>query len=73
MKSARFEEETPATDLPLKNILGRVFGALCGGRRDGRQRKDPLEKKYMHVPTYAASDFLATATPRYMKKANEIL
>ena len=31
------------------------------------------EKKYNHVPTQAANDFLRTATPRVMKKNNEIL
>ena len=73
MKGAGLGEETPVTCLPLKNFPWRVLGVLCGGQRDGRQRRDPIEKKYVHVPARAAPDFLATATPRYMKKANEIL
>jgi hypothetical protein len=35
--------------------------------------RDPFEKKYVHVPTHAASSFLKTATTRDMQKANAIL
>ena len=45
------------------------------GRRDAdqHQQRDVFEKKYVHVPTHAASSFMQTATPREMKKANEII
>ncbi|KAK4180144.1 hypothetical protein QBC36DRAFT_320757 [Triangularia setosa] len=33
----------------------------------------PLEKKYVHVPTHAASSFIKTTTTRDIRKANEIL
>ncbi|KAF3357520.1 hypothetical protein VDGD_20272 [Verticillium dahliae] len=42
----------------------------------GRQEAVPLmqETKYQaYVPTHARTDFLKTATPRHMRKANEIL
>ncbi|KAJ9132009.1 hypothetical protein NKR23_g11472 [Pleurostoma richardsiae] len=32
-----------------------------------------FEKRYVHVPSHAASSFMQTATSRDMKKANEVL
>ena len=58
--------------LPSRGIRSRVRRFLCS-----RQREPPSsesqEKRYVHIPTHAASDFLMNATPRHMKKANEIL
>lgn len=34
---------------------------------------EPAEKRYRHVPTQAAAGFLATATPKHIREANEIL
>ena len=54
------------------------FGGLLSywrplGKKETDQHHDAFEKKYVHVPTHAASSFMQTATSREMKKANEIL
>lgn len=66
---------------PLKMVQTRISGIFSSTPSSSRRRteqsaadrQDQSEKKYVHIPTHAASDFLKTMTTREIKKANEVL
>jgi len=55
----------------IMSSLGSFSRCWCSAE-DG-QAPAPVEKKYVHTPTHAASSYLKTTTTRNMQKANEIL
>jgi hypothetical protein len=73
------QDETIAPDetrtcSPL-GLIKSTFESLsrCWRAEHEDRTSDPIEKKYVHTPTHAASSFLKTATSKDMRKANEIL
>ncbi|KAI1844577.1 hypothetical protein JX265_001562 [Neoarthrinium moseri] len=62
----------------VTQIIALLKGMFWGKSNSERgisvpEEEETVPKKYVHVPTHAASSFLRTATPKHMKKANEIL
>lgn len=63
---------------PLGGLLKSSLASLSRCWRIDHEDDDgpapcPSEKKYVHVPTHAASSFLKTTTTRGIAKANEVL
>ncbi len=57
----------------IKSSLGSLARCCWRPEQDDCRPSDPFEKKYVHVPTHAASSYLKTTTTKNMQKANEIL
>lgn len=67
-------EERPKSYFSTAAIGSYFRGILRYCRRQEVEVEEDRtdQKKYIHVPTHAASSFLETATPRTMREANEV-
>ncbi|KAK4155559.1 hypothetical protein C8A00DRAFT_13424 [Chaetomidium leptoderma] len=63
------------TCVPLGGLIKSSLGCLsrCWRPEQNGRTSDPIEKKYVHTPTHAASSFLKTTTTKDIQRANEIL
>lgn len=56
------------------SLASLTNGSLFSSRKDKHPSIEVPEKEYQpYVPSYARTGFLANATPRHMRAANEIL